>query len=133
MLVLLAEDVFRFHTAEGLHELVPDRLGHPAEVFVHGQVDDLSRDLLEFLLHDDGIEREIEAGAARRASGRVGEPGGSAHRAPGTGGVRFFPCDEVEEERLLAMAWCTPKRTALSGSARRTTSEKSRKPFATSS
>src|SRR5256885_8422761 len=100
MLVLLAEDVFRPHTAEGLHELVPDRLGHPAEVFVHGQVDDLSVDLLELLFHDHGIEREIEAGTARRASGCVCEPGGSARRAPGTGRVGFFSCDEVEEERL---------------------------------
>src|SRR2546421_6699053 len=68
MLVLLSEQVLRPHTAEGLHELVPNGLGHPAEVFVYGQVDDLSRNLLELLLHDHGIEREIEARTARRAS-----------------------------------------------------------------
>src|SRR5438046_9347804 len=100
MLVLLAEQLLRPQTAEGLRELVPDRLGHAAEVFVHGQVDDLSRDLLELLFHDHGIEREIEAGTARRASGRACESGSSAHRAPGTGRVLPFPSVKVEQQIL---------------------------------
>src|SRR5207244_13064607 len=46
MLVLLPEEILRPHTAEGLRELVPDRLGHPAEVFVQAQTDARSGDLL---------------------------------------------------------------------------------------
>src|SRR2546426_6774859 len=56
--------------------------------------------MLETRLDRDRVEFEAERRATRRATGRVREPGGAAHRAPGPAHTMLRPRDEIREEDL---------------------------------
>src|SRR5207245_2128725 len=98
--IFLAQQVVAGHAAEGLQDLVPDVFRHPLEVFVRREIHEVARDLLESRLDRGRVEFEAERGAARRATGRVREPGRPAHRTPGPALRMLRPRDEIREEDL---------------------------------